>query len=341
MQNLLFEIPENSLTTEEGESLAKQEAIIERGLNTFVEVGTALLAIRDGRLYRKDYATFEDYCRERWGMTRRHTNRMIAAASVVENLGPMGPILPATERQARPLASLDTEAQAEVWQRVVESTPPEKITAKVVQDAVDEYEADEYEYNRQQIIEANRQGACIDVPPVKPHVSHNSGENEWYTPPEFIAAARGVMGEIDLDPASSEVANRTVGACVYYTKEDDGLARPWAGRVWMNPPYASDLIGQFTSKLVEHYAAGEITEAIVLVNNATETGWFQGMLEVAAAVCFIRRRVKFIDMAGNPSGAPLQGQAVLYFGDNTDLFGSVFSAFGKVLYDYESARRNL
>jgi ParB family chromosome partitioning protein len=166
----------------------------------------------------------------------------------------------------------------------------------------------------------------------QPHVSHNSGNNEWYTPPEYIAAAREVMGGIDLDPASSEIANRIVQAETYYTEQDDGLLYDWHGRVWMNPPYSAHLIGLFAERLAERVKWGDVTEACVLVNNATETGWFNTLLAVASCVCFIRGRVKFIDTEGKPSGAPLQGQAILYIGLNVETFGQVFSKFGWVLY---------
>lgn len=164
------------------------------------------------------------------------------------------------------------------------------------------------------------------------HVSHNSGNNEWYTPPAYIVAAQQVMGGIDLDPASSDIANETIGAATFYTREDDGLQHDWRGRVWMNPPYAVHLISLFGDKLAMHVGQGDIVEACILVNNATETRWFNTLLDLASCVCFIRGRVKFIDQWGSPSGAPLQGQAVLYIGPNVNAFSQAFSEFGTVLY---------
>ena len=66
---------------------------------------------------------------------------------------------------------------------------------------------------------------------------HQSKSNEWYTPAPYIEAARRVMGEIDLDPASSTFANHIVRAKMYYAIEDNGLEQNWKGRVWLNPPY--------------------------------------------------------------------------------------------------------
>lgn len=159
----------------------------------------------------------------------------------------------------------------------------------------------------------------------KPHVAYNSGNNEWYTPKEFIEAATAVMGGIDLDPASSEIANKTVNAKRFYTVEDNGLEKPWFGRVWMNPPYASDLIGKFAEKLV--FELPNISQAIVLVNNATETEWFYTMVVQATAVCFPRSRVRFVTPDGT-TGAPLQGQAILYFGPDVNRFINVFDEKG-------------
>ncbi len=164
----------------------------------------------------------------------------------------------------------------------------------------------------------------------KPHVANNSGENEWYTPPKYTEAAKRVMGGIDLDPASNELANKFVGAEKFYTKEDDGLANPWFGRVWLNPPYAQPLIAQFSEAVVEKFGRGEFEQSIVLVNNATDTKWLQSMMRVCSAVCFVEGRVKFLDPDGNP-GAPLQGQVALYFGDERERFLEEFAVFGVVM----------
>lgn len=160
------------------------------------------------------------------------------------------------------------------------------------------------------------------------HVSNNSGENEWYTPEEIIEAARLVLGGIDLDPATSKAANdKFIRAAQIFTLADNGLKHPWHGRVWMNPPYSQPAVEQFCEKLAASVKAGNVTAAVVLVNNATETGWFRSLADVASAICFPTGRVRFW-CPGKDSATPLQGQAVLYVGPEAARFCEVFQPFG-------------
>lgn len=181
---------------------------------------------------------------------------------------------------------------------------------------------------RQEVLEQVVTGQVETVTEaIRAHVANNSGNNEWYTPDEFIVAAREVMGRIDLDPASNPIANEHVQAAVYYSIEDDGLTKQWTGKVWMNPPYESKLIIQFAEKLCSEYTAGNVQEAIVLVNNATETKWFQGIAHRARAICFPQSRIRFW-YPGKTEAAPLQGQAFLYLGSDPVAFVNIFSKFG-------------
>lgn len=169
----------------------------------------------------------------------------------------------------------------------------------------------------------------LDEVKSKPFVEHNTGNNEWYTPPDLLDAARLVLGGIDLDPASSGLANEAVKASLFYTAENDGLQQDWPqGKIWLNPPYAQPLMGQFATKYAEAIQAG--STGIVLVNSATETGWFQELSLVSSAICFYKSRVKFLDQNGDP-GAPLQGQAIMYAGRRPNKFKQIFDKFGIVL----------
>jgi phage N-6-adenine-methyltransferase len=163
------------------------------------------------------------------------------------------------------------------------------------------------------------------------HVSNNGGEGDWYTPAVYVDAARDVLGGIDLDPASTAEANEVIRASTFYTAAEDGLTREWLGRVWMNPPYSQPLIERFCSKLADTYDAEAVSAACALVNNATETGWFQTLSLYASALCFPRGRVRFWH-PGRPSATPLQGQAVLYLGPDPERFARRFSVFGTVVH---------
>ena len=135
------------LIKEEREILQKHETTIKKGLNTFVEVGQALLEIRENKLYRIEYNTFEEYCQEKWQMPSRVARRLISSKKTMDNLGPVGP-KPTSERQVRPLTSLEPEVQNAAWQETVEKHG-DKITAKKVQEVANEWKETSQEIKQQ------------------------------------------------------------------------------------------------------------------------------------------------------------------------------------------------
>lgn len=132
------------LSRVEATRLEHCEQVIERGLNTFYEVGNALAEIRDSRLYRIGFPAFEDYCLEKWGISKRRGYELIAAAAVVDNVRNSAQTVPANEAQANELTGLEPEAQSEVWQRVVKTADKSAddrpvVTAAHVKAIVREY----------------------------------------------------------------------------------------------------------------------------------------------------------------------------------------------------------
>lgn len=151
-----------------------------------------------------------------------------------------------------------------------------------------------------------------------------SNTPEWYTPAHIIALARQVLGEIDLDPASCDEAQKTVQATRYYTQNDNGLLQPWSGRIWMNPPYGRNIIDKWTERLLWYIQIGTVSSALALLPARTETAWFQPLH--AYARCWVRGRLQFV---GAENGAPFPS-VVVYFGKDVGMFADVFSELGPV-----------
>ena len=157
-----------------------------------------------------------------------------------------------------------------------------------------------------------------------------SGENEWFTPARYIDAARRVLGEIDLDPASHVLAQETVRAGTFFTAADNGLEQPWFGRVWLNPPYARALLQPFVDKLMSEYASGAVSQAILLTHSYTDLAWFHAAARVAGAICFPRGRIQFVAPSGDVC-AQMQPQAFFYFGKDDAAFCRTFASVGLVI----------
>lgn len=129
------------LTLVEQQELFELEATIRDGLRTFIQVGEALQTVREKRLYRSDYASFEAYCQERWQMGRQYAYRLIGGAEVAGNLvSSIGDTaLPQKEAHTRELSKLAPEAQPVAWLKAVQAAGSvEAVTAEIVSRAVDE-----------------------------------------------------------------------------------------------------------------------------------------------------------------------------------------------------------
>lgn len=122
------------LTDAEATALDECEETIRAGLTKFIEVGSALTKIRDERLYRTTYPTFEDYCREKWDLGRNYVNKIISATNVIGSLAPSTP-KPVSERQARELNGLSKSEATAVMKRAAKISGKPQPTTKSIKDA--------------------------------------------------------------------------------------------------------------------------------------------------------------------------------------------------------------
>jgi hypothetical protein len=119
----------------------EDEAVIAKGLQSFYDVGLALLRIRDSKSYKEvaGYNTFQQYCKDKWDMGRSRAYQLIDAYNLIENLSTIVDTFPQTESQCRPLIQLNPEDQRTVWKKIIDTG--EKITAKLVYETVEEFQA--------------------------------------------------------------------------------------------------------------------------------------------------------------------------------------------------------
>ena len=125
------------LSVVEQSELSRLESIIEKNLKSFYEVGIALTKIRDQRLYRERYDTFQEYCKFQWDISRPRAYQLIGAAEVQNNLSTVvDRLLP--ERILRPLTSLSSDKQVEIIEKLRKSSPDGEIIGREVRYAVNQ-----------------------------------------------------------------------------------------------------------------------------------------------------------------------------------------------------------
>lgn len=302
-----------TLSRSDRERLQKLERIIDEGLATFVRVGRALQEICDRQLYRETHSTFDDYCRNRFGIGRHYAYRQIRGAEVTATLEDVDNCqhfdrLPANEAQARPLTTLEPQEVRDAWSLAVELSNGEQPTSREVQRAVDLVTGETKAHH------SNGSNAAV-------HFSSES--DDWLTPTSLVDRVQEVLGAISLDPCAASGSSPVVPAEAHFTEEDDGLARTWTGSVYMNPPYGR-AIEKWVKKLVGEYETGAVSEAVTLLPARTDTGWFRRLRPYPR--CFLHGRLTF---SGHENSAPFPSMTV-YLGDTPEEFVNVFSEIGDI-----------
>ena len=150
----------------------------------------------------------------------------------------------------------------------------------------------------------------------------SSASVQWMTPINIVDRVVRAFGRIDLDPSAEPAM--AIPARLHFTAEQDGLARPWVGRTYLNPPYGR-AIGRWIDKLVTERLAGNVTEAIVLVPARTDTQWFHQI--PTEVICFVKGRLRF--SGSGPAPFP---SAVAYVGDDPRAFIGAFEDLGMICW---------
>lgn len=132
--------------------------------------------------------------------------------------------------------------------------------------------------------------------------------DEWYTPKWIIDALRSVGFHFDLDPCAPAIRPFEL-ADKYYTKAENGLAMPWEGCIWCNPPYSRNLLDAFIERMSRH------NNGVALVFNRMDTTlWHQIIFPTAAAILIMQGRVKFLNKDGHQKQGAGCGSILIAWG---------------------------
>ena len=132
--------------------------------------------------------------------------------------------------------------------------------------------------------------------------AYSSASDNWATPMEFwrtLDAEFGFTLDACASPDNAKCAR-------YYTREDDGLAQPWEGIVWCNPPYGREL-ALWVHKAWEEAAAGALV--VMLLPARTDARWFHTYVLPCAEVRYLPGRLRF---GGASAGAPFPSMVCVW-----------------------------
>ena len=158
-------------------------------------------------------------------------------------------------------------------------------------------------------------------------IHFSSKSVEHYTPSNLVQAIQNFYnGVIDLDPCSN-TDSPNVPACFHYNKSMNGLTLPWAGKVYVNPPYGRNIIDKWVEKAVVEYQAQRAREILLLLPARTDTQWFK--LLNSYARLYFEGRLKFLASENKDNSAPFPSMLV-YLGLQEDLFVGYWQSWGLV-----------
>ena len=106
--------------------------------------------------------------------------------------------------------------------------------------------------------------------------------DDFLTPPELVEA----MGEFDLDPCASHRQERQLALRCYRFPEDDGLLMPWAGSVFVNPPFSE--LKSWVGKFILH------GNGVMLCPARVEVGWFWKLWKHCDGIFFSKGPIKYL-----------------------------------------------
>lgn len=151
--------------------------------------------------------------------------------------------------------------------------------------------------------------------------------DDYYTPRHIVECARAALGGvIDLDPASHVMANQLVQARRFFTRDQNGLIQPWAGHVYLNPPFSA--WPEWVQKVLAEVSGGAVDAIVMLGATRTLTArYFEPLLRRSDAMCIISGRTPFWGMATD-SDSPTDGHFLLYIGGDTERFRCSVAALG-------------
>ena len=161
-----------------------------------------------------------------------------------------------------------------------------------------------------------------------------TGANDrWGTPKAIVERARELMGGIDLDPASEEIANEVVQATTYYTHAENGLIQPWYGRVFLNPPFSiKSGKAAFVRRMVEEWRASTIASGVLVLGAlGIYSPWAEPAHKANCGMALLvqRHEVRFRDLSLQKQSAGY-GITVFYFGHDQQRFARLFADLGQV-----------